>query len=307
MARVNNLSNFLTDVADAIKTKKGSQTAIPAANFDTEILALPSQGVYEQKTVNVSANGSQTILPSSGYDAIDELTLTVAVPEKQLQTKEYSFTQNTSIELSPDTGYDGFDTVTVNINVPSQQINNQNKTITENGVYTADSGYTGLGTVTVNVSGGGSSDVKLFNTVQEMNADPNPEDGDLALVYGMSYQPSKENMMTQSIKLTNTIVLDEKCTSESSFGGNYIEESPEHYDSFYGSINNEHIEISGETENGSFNYQYTSSDGITYTCENITDPVELTFRNQLKLYGENIDIIQSLLPDFEGLYQNCRL
>ena len=37
MARVNNLSNFLTDVASAIKTKKGSETAIPAANFDTEI------------------------------------------------------------------------------------------------------------------------------------------------------------------------------------------------------------------------------------------------------------------------------
>lgn len=40
MARVNNLENFLQDVADAIKTKKGSQTAIQAANFDTEIASI---------------------------------------------------------------------------------------------------------------------------------------------------------------------------------------------------------------------------------------------------------------------------
>lgn len=42
MARTNNLSNFLTDVADAIRTKKGSEELIAAADFDTEIENLPS-------------------------------------------------------------------------------------------------------------------------------------------------------------------------------------------------------------------------------------------------------------------------
>ena len=44
MARTNNLTNFLTDVATAIKTKKGDNTPIPASNFDTEIENLPSGG-----------------------------------------------------------------------------------------------------------------------------------------------------------------------------------------------------------------------------------------------------------------------
>ena len=44
MARTDTLTNFLTDVAAAIKTKKGDTTAIPAANFDTEIANLPSVG-----------------------------------------------------------------------------------------------------------------------------------------------------------------------------------------------------------------------------------------------------------------------
>lgn len=120
MARVNNLSNFLTDVASAIKTKKGSETAIPAANFDTEILALPSQGVYQTKVVTVTQNGQTVITPDTGYDAMDGVQVTVNVPEAQLQTKTYNFTTNQTIELLPDTGYDGFDSVMLTINVPTE-------------------------------------------------------------------------------------------------------------------------------------------------------------------------------------------
>ena len=42
MARIDTLINFLTDVAAAIKAKKGDSTLIPAADFDTEIANLPS-------------------------------------------------------------------------------------------------------------------------------------------------------------------------------------------------------------------------------------------------------------------------
>lgn len=37
MARVNNLTNFLNDVATAIKQKLGDNTPIPASQFDTKI------------------------------------------------------------------------------------------------------------------------------------------------------------------------------------------------------------------------------------------------------------------------------
>lgn len=167
MARVNNLSNFLTDVASAIKTKKGSETAIPAADFDTEILALPSQGVYQTKVITINENGQTIITPDSGYDAMDGVQVTTNVPEKQLQTKSYNFTTNQTIELLPDTDYDGFDQVNLEINVPSGEVNNQDKEITENGTYTADEGYTGIGTATVNV--------------------PQPQDLNLVLLDNISY------------------------------------------------------------------------------------------------------------------------
>ena len=47
MARTDTLSNYLTDVASAIKTKKGDSTPIQASSFDTEIANLPSGGGFE--------------------------------------------------------------------------------------------------------------------------------------------------------------------------------------------------------------------------------------------------------------------
>ena len=44
MARTNSLTNYLTDVATAIKYKKGDNAPIIASNFDTEIENLPSGG-----------------------------------------------------------------------------------------------------------------------------------------------------------------------------------------------------------------------------------------------------------------------
>ena len=44
MARTNNLNNYLTDLATAIKNKKGDQTTINAEDFDTEITNLPTGG-----------------------------------------------------------------------------------------------------------------------------------------------------------------------------------------------------------------------------------------------------------------------
>lgn len=44
MARTDTLSHFLTDVADAIRTKTGSSAAIDADDFDTEIVNIPSGG-----------------------------------------------------------------------------------------------------------------------------------------------------------------------------------------------------------------------------------------------------------------------
>lgn len=51
MARIDTLAHFLTDVADAIRSKTGSSGAIQASSFDTEISNIPSGGGSAEKTV----------------------------------------------------------------------------------------------------------------------------------------------------------------------------------------------------------------------------------------------------------------
>ena len=53
MARTDNLQNFLTDVADAIRTKTGESGSIAAADFDAEILDIVTVGNYQAKSVTI--------------------------------------------------------------------------------------------------------------------------------------------------------------------------------------------------------------------------------------------------------------
>ena len=195
MARTDSLSNFLTDVASAIKTKKGSETSIPAANFDTEILAIPVRGQYQTKIVNISQNGSTIVTPDAGYDAIEGIEIIVAIPETPLQTKTVQITSNGNITVLPDTGYEGMTQVGLEVAVPGQTINNQDKTITQNGTYTADSGYTGIGTATVNVH----DPVKLYSTQQELQADLSTRNiGDKGIVWvPVQRNPGKKDIFNK--------------------------------------------------------------------------------------------------------------
>lgn len=73
MARINNLENFLTDVATAIKTKKESNVDIPAANFDTEILSI--QGGTD--TSDATATAADILATKTAYISTGETTGTM--------------------------------------------------------------------------------------------------------------------------------------------------------------------------------------------------------------------------------------
>ena len=54
MARVDSLGHFLTDVADAIRTKGGTSEPIQASSFDTAIANIPSGGGGSVKPTSIS-------------------------------------------------------------------------------------------------------------------------------------------------------------------------------------------------------------------------------------------------------------
>ena len=253
MARTNNLTNFLNDVATAIKQKTGNSTPIPASDFDTEILRIETVGTYQTKQLTVTTNGNYVVTPDTGYDAISDINISVSV-SPILQNK--TITQNGS--YTADQNYDGLGTVIVN--VPGSTINNQDKTITQNGSYTADQGYTGLGTVTVNVPSG-SGDVKLFDTVEHMQADSTAQEGDLAIIYRDATQPVQEDSEFSSCIFPNTVVLDE------AFSGNIYGSFRSTGGGFFDGMVD--MSSSGFRFDGfgdkMIRVEYTSQDGITYT------------------------------------------
>ena len=112
------LTQLFTQIANAIRSKKGTSAKITASDFPTEIASISTQGTYQHKSVTINSNTVTTVTPDVQYDAIDELTITTQVPQKQLQTKSYTFTENIDTTLEPDTGYDGFSSVDLSIDVP---------------------------------------------------------------------------------------------------------------------------------------------------------------------------------------------
>ena len=298
MARTNNLTNFLTDVSSAIKQKTGDNTPIPASEFDTEILSIETGGNYQSKTLNVTQNGNYNLLPDQEFDAISNVNISVSV-SPVLQNK--TVTENGS--YTADQNYDGLGTVIVN--VQGGTINNQDKTITQNGSYTADSGYTGLGTVTVNVPSG-SGDVKLFDTVAHMQADPEASEGDLAVVYRNELEGITGDSEFSSCIFPNEVVLDEAFTGSISGGFGATEQ---------GVVFAATVEVSSsgfrfsDYVKSEIIAQYTSQDGITYTR---TDGGEelVEFGTTIKwesFFGPFNSVIGNFMKIggmvFEGLYE----
>lgn len=75
----------------------------------------------QSKSVEVVANGEQTVSPDSGYSGMSAVTLNVNVPTGSpcnLQAKEVTYDANDTYQIVPDEDYDGLSAVTVTVNVP---------------------------------------------------------------------------------------------------------------------------------------------------------------------------------------------
>ena len=103
MADTSNLSNFLEDVADAIRTKKETTEKIPAANFDTEIMSIETGNTSDAtataddiligKTAYIAEGKVEGIMPNNG-----ELNYPVSIIE---QTIPAGYTSGGTIAASP--------------------------------------------------------------------------------------------------------------------------------------------------------------------------------------------------------------
>ena len=78
MAKTDNLTDFLTSVADAIRAKKGTSDLINPQNFDSEIAGISTSKQEQEKSVEITENGTTEVLPDDGK-ALSKVTITANV------------------------------------------------------------------------------------------------------------------------------------------------------------------------------------------------------------------------------------
>lgn len=107
MADISNLTNYLTDVADAIREKKGTDAQIPAANFDTEILSIQTGGDVEPifATVDYSAKNivSQSLntedKTNASISAMSDYVITYNIDTSKTTAYLFKLNDNNEYEL----------------------------------------------------------------------------------------------------------------------------------------------------------------------------------------------------------------
>ena len=213
-----------------------------------------------------------------------------------IKEKAQNILNEKNLKIVPENIKSGVTIFDVSGNYNGVVINNQDKVIapsTSIQNIIADQGYTGLNQVTVNAvtsnidsniqpnyianginilgvtgtfegsGGGGSGDVKLFNTINEMQNSSGNQDGDLAVVYKSEENNITENTEFQIGIFPETVVLPSAVTSSSSLSF-YSLDSTKYFDC-YGSLSSSSFYINGYSNSSYIDIRYTSSDGITYT------------------------------------------
>ena len=115
-----------------------------------------------------------------------------------------------------------------------------------------------------NISTGGSGDVKLFETVEKMQQDENPQDGDLAVVYKEELINVTAESEFDSCIFPNEVVLDEAFTDNIYGRFRAVESSSSYFDGMV-DMSSSSFRFDGYGESSEIRVEYESEDGITYT------------------------------------------
>lgn len=135
MSKVDNLTDYLTDLGNTIRAKKSKTGAINPQDFSDEISSIDTAKPEQAKIVTYTTNGTFAVTPDEGYTLAGVRT-TVNVPGKEEEEKTASYTDNGTYTISPSTGKT-ISKATVTVDVPKQK-EEETKTVryTSNGTRT---------------------------------------------------------------------------------------------------------------------------------------------------------------------------
>lgn len=160
---------------------------------------------------------------------------------------------------------------------------------------------------------GNSGGVKLFETEEQMQADTNAQEGDLAVIYRSEIQNMTANTQTQYITFPETVTLPTAFSSNVYCMLRAIDSSSGYFDGDI-QLSQSSFRFDGFSDSGMIQVRYTSSDGINYTrttfrgdAGDLTNPVDLGTTIQVLMpeeWNNNMGyFMQTGGSTFEGLYE----
>lgn len=170
MTQVLVTEGYLGDIADAIRAKGNTESALRPDQMAGAIAALPSGGTLGTKSI--AANGTYNASSDSldGYSSV-----TVNVPNSYAAADEGKVVSNGALvaqtarasEITENGTYDTTTNDEVTVNVSGGSATLITKSITQNGTYAASSDNAdGYSSVSVNVSGGGEDPFALTDYIE---------------------------------------------------------------------------------------------------------------------------------------------
>lgn len=175
-SKTTNLTAFLTGIANALRTKKGTTGLINPQDFESEIASIQTGSTITLQTKTATpTKGTQTIMPDTNYGGLSSVTIH-PIPDEYITTNDATATasdikkdktayvngiklqgtfteptvslQNKTITptkseqtIRADTGYDGLESVKVGA-IPSEYIDTTSGTATEADILKGKTAYT---------------------------------------------------------------------------------------------------------------------------------------------------------------------
>lgn len=186
-------------------------------------------------------------------------------------------------------------------------VNNQTKEITANGMYTPDEGYTGFSEVIVNVSNSDDDvkTIKLFDTLDAMQASTGNVLDDLAIVYNNTEEAITRTSQINILSFPELVELETAITAAASA---YLI-GAENTSLRLAQLNLSKTSfIIRDYDTYEIIARYSSSDGITYT--RTTTKTSFEFSTPAKFSGTWNDaygyFLQNVAYSFDGLFKYQR-